>query len=257
MGFGDEILGTGMARGARARGKRIAFGDGRRVIWSKYAVEIFRGNPNVARPGCEGARDLEWIAHYSGHRLYAKAVGGFWRWNETFRALPGEIFFDRQEQELKRRHGSGFIVIEPHVKSTAANKRWPHDRFQRVADELISAGHRVVQFSSRGDLPNLDNIEIVKTPTFRFALALLSAAKLYIGPEGGLHHGAAALGVKAVVIFGGFISPKLTGYPSHVNLFAGGDGCGTIGRPCEHCRAAMDKITVEQVLMAAFEQMRY
>lgn len=256
MGFGDEIIGSGTARGARKRGKRIAFGDGRRIIWSKHAHEIFRYNPNVARPGCEGSRDLEWIAHYPGHRLYAKAVNGFWLWDDNFRAAPGEIFFDRKEHEFKRRHAGGFVVIEPHVKPTAPNKRWPFERFQSVAYELVALGYRVVQFVARDGVQIIDGAEVVATPTFRLALSLLSAAKLYIGPEGGLHHGAAAFNVKAVVIFGGFISPKITGYPSHVNLFVGDKGCGTINRPCEHCRAAMKLITVDAVLDAAFKQLK-
>lgn len=255
MGFGDEILGSGIARGARTRGKRIAFGNGRRIIWSKHAPEIFRNNPNVARPGCEGSRDLEWIAHYPGHRLYAHAVNGLWQWNSDFRATPGEIFLDRSEKDFAEQFGYGFVLIEPHCKPSAPNKRWPFERFQTVADELKADGYRVLQFAARADVLRLKNVEIIPTPTFRMALAALSHAKLYIGPEGGLHHGAAALNVRAVVIFGGFIHPRLTGYSSHKNLFVGEEGCGTIGRICEHCRAAMAAITVDQVLSAALETM--
>jgi hypothetical protein len=39
MGYGDELMATGMARGAAARGKRVAFGDGQRIICGPYCFE--------------------------------------------------------------------------------------------------------------------------------------------------------------------------------------------------------------------------
>jgi ADP-heptose:LPS heptosyltransferase len=89
----------------------------------------------------------------------------------------------------------------------------------------------------------------IKTPTFRKALAVLQHAKLFMGCEGGMHHGAAAVGIGAVVLFGGFISPATTGYDFHANIFTGEGGvaCGKI-IDCEHCKQAMRAITVERVL---------
>src|SRR5690349_18144596 len=92
LGFGDELMGSGIARGASRRGRRVAFGDGRRIIWHRNAHEIFRDNPNVAAPGSEGAADLEWVEHYSGRRLYCRLKAGRWEFNPDFRATPGEIF---------------------------------------------------------------------------------------------------------------------------------------------------------------------
>lgn len=252
MGFGDELLGSGMARGARARGRRIAFGDGHRIIWSKQAHEIYRGNPNVAPPGSEGASDLEWITHYRGHRLYARPVNGRWQWRPSFRAQPGQLFFDVSELEWASRIEPGFVLIEPTVKKTAPNKQWPRERYAEVAWRLLRDGYRVAQFNPSGAV--LTGVEKIMTPSFRHAVAALGRAALYIGPEGGLHHGAAAVGTKAVVIFGGFIHPLLTGYPGHANLYVGEEACGTIGVPCPHCQAAMDAITVEQVYDAAVKQ---
>jgi hypothetical protein len=34
-----------MARGAAARGKRIAFGDGKKILWDHHSELIFRGKP--------------------------------------------------------------------------------------------------------------------------------------------------------------------------------------------------------------------
>ena len=253
MGFGDALMASGLARGAAARGKRIAFGDGARIIWSAWEREILRLNPNVAPPGAEGAPDLEWIAHYKGHRLYNRPTPERWIWNYDFRPVPGEVFFDDQELSFGRACGGGYVVIEPDVplKDVADNKRWHKARFVEVAARLLATGREVVQFSRDGSgSPLVPGVRIIVTPTFRHALAALSRAALYIGPEGGLHHGAAAMGVPAVVLFGGFIPPEVTGYAGHTNLFTGGTACGA-RRPCAHCREAMDAITPQMVVDAA------
>lgn len=240
-------MATGMAKGLAKRGKRAAFGDGRQIIWSQHCEPIFRGNPNIAPPGSERvSTDLVWIKHYRHHRLYASETGLRWKFNPAFVAIPGELYFTAEEIGQGMRFGSGFVVIEPNSKSTAPNKKWPPERYHKVAQHLLQAGARVVQFVyGGGDV--LAGVEHLPTPSFRHALAILQNASLFVGPEGGLHHGAAALGVPAVVIFGGFIHPRTTGYAGHVNLFVGEEPCGTIGRLCSHCMAAMQAITVEQV----------
>lgn len=249
MGFGDEILASGMAREIGEYGKRAAFGDGRHIIWGPWSEEIFRHNPHIARPGNEGANDLVWIKHYKGSRLYNRIdrATGRWHWNYDFRPVPGDIFFNKAEVEYSDRIGSGFIVIEPNVpwhKSVAPNKDWTLAKYQAVASRLLAGGHDVVQLSHGRD--RLRGVRTVKTPTFRHALAALRRARFAVLPEGGLHHGAAAIGVKAVVLFGGFIPPEVTGYPMHVNLTGGAKACGSLNR-CQHCREALDRITVDEV----------
>jgi hypothetical protein len=253
VGFGDAILGRGLARGAAARGKRVAFGDGQRIIWGPESAEIFRGNPNVASPGSEGAEDLEWIAHYPGNRLYNRADGDVWVWNYDFRPVPGEIFFDASERNIAATVPTGFVLIEPNVpayKDVASNKQWDFARFQWVADRLRQDDHRVVQLTYDGMTHQLRDVETFPTQSLRIALAVLARAALFIGHEGGMHHGAAALGIPAVVIFGGFVPPRVTGYDNHENMAAGGPACGS-RTPCLHCRQALESITAQQVYDAA------
>lgn len=258
MGLGDNLMAAGMARGAAARGKRIAFGDGRQIIWDQYSEQIFLGpdnssrNPNIAPPGSEHDRDIEWIRYHKGHRLYNINGGDRWIWNHNFRPIPGEIFFTKLELQNSRRAGQGFVVIEPnvpHYKSVAANKQWPHARYNKLARYIKKTGVDVVQFRHSGGV-ELPNARQIQTRSFRDALAIMSRARLYIGPEGGLHHGAAAVGIPAVVLFGGFIPPSVTGYATHTNLTGGAVACGSFN-PCEHCKAAMERITVDNVNDAA------
>lgn len=249
MGLGDELLGSGIARGARARGKRIAFGDGRRIHWHANAHQIYQDNPNVAPPGCERDPDIAWISHYQGNRLYGTPRPGGWKWDPNFRATPGEMFFTPQEiARAAEKMPQGAILVEPHVKALAPNKRWPFDRFKWVAKRLAAEGHQVVQFNYGVRL--LPGAVPIMSPDFRTSLAMMARCSLYIGPEGGLHHGAAAVGTKAVVIFGGYIHPMTTGYATHVNLFGADEACGN-NTECRHCQQAMDAITVEHVYEAA------
>jgi ADP-heptose:LPS heptosyltransferase len=252
LGVGDQIMATGIARGASERGKRVAFGDGRRIIWDQHSRMIFASNPDIAYPGSETARDVEWVPFYRGHRLYNSQRDGRWIWNYDFHARPGRLVFAKTERLAGTRLGQGFVLIEPNVvrvKSSAVNKDWGRPRYQAVADALRLSGHRVVQFRYAAG-PPLAGVETIVTTSFRDAAALLANAALYIGPEGGSHHAAAALGTPGVVIFGGFIPPQVTGYDLHTNLTGGAEACGSL-HPCDHCRAALDAISVDDVIAAA------
>jgi hypothetical protein len=48
--------------------------------------------------------------------------------------------------------------------------------------------------------------------------------------EGGMHHAAAAVGVPAVVLFGGFIPPEIMGYKGQISLTGGATACGNISQ---------------------------
>lgn len=256
MGIGDNIMASGIARGANARGKKIAFGDGKKIRWDHNSAPVFLDNPNVAKPGHEHLSNLEWVPFYKGSRLYNSQVGNRWQWHpEKFKAKPGELFFQPKETEFADAWGRDFVVIEPNVpneKGCAPNKQWSIDRFNDVARKLKFEGHKVVQFGYPAAKHRLQDAVMIPTSSFRFAAAVLRNARLAILPEGGLHHAAAAVGLRAVVLFGGFIPPSVTGYDSHVNLTGGAEACGSITR-CDHCVRTMEKITVEEVMSAAEE----
>lgn len=261
MGFGDAIMGSGIARGAARRGKRIAFGDGRQIIWSEQDAEVYRDNPNVAPPGSEGARDLEWVPFYTGRRFYAQARGGRWHFSTNWRPTPGEVFLDEAEESFGQavtRSSRPVVLIEPNVKPTGAcvgaNKQWPVERYQDVASILSRNYHVIQMVGGQYQRARLNGIQVQETPSFRHALAVMARASLYVGPEGGLHHGAAAMSTSAVVIFGGFNSPRSTGYDGHRNLVAGGKPCGNISA-CVHCRQAMAAISVRDVVSAAEQEL--
>ena len=243
-------MATGFARGAFARGKRIAFGDGKRLIWGPWCKEAFKNNPNIADRA--DLPNIEWVHYYKGHRGYN--AGDYyrrrWIWNYDFVAPRGEIYFSLKEHAWLN-PAPGTVLLEPNVpwhKSVAVNKDWGALRWQLLAAKLKSAGWRVRQ-TSYGKV-RLESAEAVPCTSFRHAAAILAGCDLAIVPEGGLHHAAAAMHKRAIVIFGGFIPPEVTGYRGHINLTGGAEACGKWDR-CEHCRKALDNIEVEQVYAMA------
>jgi hypothetical protein len=245
MGIGDEIMATGLARGAAARGRQIAFGDGRRLRWGPWCKEAFHNNPNIATQVHDR---VEWVAWYKGSRWYNKPDGAArrWIWNYEFTPIPGEFYFTDHEKSFAIRR-PGAVLIEPNVpwqKSVAPNKDWGLEKYQRLADKLTANGWRVYQTSY--GTARLIGASVINVTKFREAAAALSGFDLAIVPEGGLHHAAAAVGTPAIVIFGGFIPPQLTGYATHVNLTGGAIACGKWD-PCDHCRRALDAISVDEV----------
>jgi ADP-heptose:LPS heptosyltransferase len=163
-------------------------------------------------------------------------------WVRNFKATPGELYLSEEEKK-KWKGYSDFVYIEPNIKGwLGPNKDWGFDRWQAVVKALPI---KWVQGPGR----KLDGVEQVSTSSFRDACALLDSALLFVGTDGGLHHAAAALAKKAVVVWGGFTHPRNLGYETHVNLHSGTEPCGNL-KPCEHCRKAMSKITVEMVVGA-------
>lgn len=222
-----------MAAGeVRRSGKRTAILDKRgKHRWH----ELWEGNPLIARPGERYEATLQ---NGSGCRPYIASFDDT-RWTFCeYEPYPAQIYFTAAERRFGSSH-AGYVVIEPMIKAKASpNKFWSH--WQEVVDAMPYIAW--AQFGGE-----LRGARRIPTATFRLACAVLENSLAYVGPEGGLHHAAAAVGIPAVVIFGGFVSPAQTGYTTHRNLFTGGEPCG-MRIPCNHCRDAMDRITPAMVI---------
>jgi hypothetical protein len=243
MGWGDELMAAGEARRRHAAtGQPVAIvGAAGEARWSELwsglpyilraptrGCDVVRNGPN-ARPYIQGKSDTHWA----------------WR---PYKPAPAEIRFT--DAELAWREAArGMVLIEPNVKRQQhANKDWGWSRWLQLAQVI---GQPIAQMAPP-NAAELPGATIIRPPTFRHALAVLSGARAIITSEGGLHHGAAAVGVPAVVTFGGFIHPQSTGYDTHRNLVGDPVACGS-RLPCRHCANAMARITVEQVLGALKE----
>lgn len=217
-------------------------GDGSAIKWE----EVFDNNPKMSKtiyPGCP------WVLNSMHNRPYIdnlKSTPERFVYNQDFRAEPGEIFLTDEEKQKyadEEKYGdmADFIYIEPNTKGTfGGNKDWGFERWQSVVRSL--PGIKFVQGKGRA----LSGVKQIDTGSFREACALLSRGSAFVGTDGGLHHAAAALGKRAVVVWGGLVSPKILGYPNHINLHSGTHSCGST-TSCKHCRQALDWVTVEMV----------
>ena len=187
----------------------------------------------------------------------------FYVWKE-WNIEPGEIFLSEKEHELARSFRNHFsiygekpaIIIEPTIKGRLqANKDWGRHNWLKLLELLDKNGIAPIQLI-HFYVNNTNKITLKTMPihSIREMFAYLSVVDMIISHEGGFHHAAAALDIPGIVIFGGYISPKITGYSTHINL-VGHDiepqildfFCGNLV-PCPHCRRAMDSILPEKVV---------
>lgn len=251
MGLGDEIIVTGQARVLQQTDPRKVRVQYERQKW----FAVWDHNPRIARPDEQGdfqvlePRDARRLRPYCSDKTHRR-----WTWRE-FRPPRGELYFTPAERDFGRRH-AGRVILEPHIKAGASpNKQWGWVRWNRLAWLLQEKhGVRVTQLGALG-VPQLEGAEYVPTRSIREAAAVLAHARVAVLPEGGLHHTAAAVNARAVVIYGGFIAPAVTGYDDQVSLFSGeGLGCG-MRVPCGHCANAMQNIKPEAVADRVMEVM--
>ena len=248
MGLGDEIMATGIAKRInKETNKKVAFGRNNRLVFTDWSRVVFRNNPKIIQEN-EKPEGAVWNSFCVGSREYIKSNGnGKMVWNESFRAEPGEFFFD--DKDTLDVPYEDFIVVEPHTKQTVSsdNKQWPVAKMQEVINHL-KKHYLILQFDY--GKPILEGVVPFHTENIRQSAYVLSKSRLLITLEGGLHHAAAAVGCRAVVIYSGYISPKTTGYDFHTNLFKADSVCGNLGS-CAHCKEALAKITPMEVIVEA------
>jgi len=268
MGLGDEIMATAEAWELfQKTGKKVLQGTPRCEHWS----EVFLHNPSFRQPndGIDPS-DCVYLDNFPGNRPYAQFRGGKAEW-KNWRPKPGKIFLTPEEKVMawERLDSTIYgetdelVIVEPNVKGTVSsrNKDWGFRKWVELQYRLEDIENIVVvqlvpdpKPAGYQELLHVD--ATIHTETFREAMAILSYASLFVGTDGGLHHAAAALSIPAVVIWGGYSSPRNLGYPTQRNIYHDHplSPCGNL-RDCGHCREAMEKITVEEVYTAIEEEL--
>ena len=237
MGWGDELMAAGEAESLQA--EKVAIFSGHQQRWH----EAWENNPKIARIG---EKYDAVIQNGPGHRPYFKSVDSQkWQWL-AYKPKPAKFYFSDQEldfaSEMVSKFGN-FLIVEPNLKdkNESINRNWGFSNYQKVVNAIDI---NWVQLGGKGT-KTLNNVNYIKTNSPREMAAILAMAKGFLSPEGGLHHTAAALNIKGSVIFGGFISPMVTGYDIH-NNFYDGFGCGMRVK-CNHCQSIMRSISPDIV----------
>lgn len=242
MGVGDSLMAAGECRRLRESsgcGPVVVTDRFNRPVWQS----IWAVCPDVARPGASGPtiRNAPRCRPYIDQRASDRA-----RWVFLpYRPTPARLVLPAALLAAAKRW-RGAVVVEPHVKADASpNKQWGWERWQALvaaAPEL-----RWVQPGPLG-VRRLQGVEPAETRSFEEAAALLSAAAAAVLPEGGLHHAAAAVGCPAVVLYGGYIGPDVTGYDGQRAIAVDDPQARGWRAPHEACAKAWNRIRPDRVL---------
>lgn len=254
MGWGDEIVAAGQAQrlyDADPSARVAIYGINGQPRWHP----IWDGNPILATPddvaGGERVQELVSGPDCRPYIVYPFTSETGWTFNCNFRCRDhvARIYLTEQEEALSHRvretYGR-YVLIEPYTKH--ANFQWPHERwtaFVASRPDLTFVQH------THQDSRHVAGAHPVPA-SFREACGLIALSDAYLRSESGLCHAAAALGTRQVTLFGGCMDAEVMGgYRGQTCLVDDGSGspCGA-WKPCEHCREAMDRITVQDVSQA-------
>ena len=272
MGYGDDLMIT-----AHASLIKKKFPDRQIVIGNvskkqAYHSVVYDNNPNISN--CQKLNKslpIHIIDYHPGNRPYIdykKSTNLKYIWNKDFKPQPGELFLSEKEIQDGKKIISQAInnwdkknnkkfkkIIFIETTSTKIkdkqfsikhqNKDWGINNWLNLIEKL-KKDHLVI-LSVHNETEIIDGVYAPKNVNFRLACSILYQSDIYIGPEGGFGHVAAAFRKKAVIYFGGWIDPQITGYDFHENIYFENQSspCGEYKNLCNHCSEARKKITVD------------
>jgi len=273
MGYGDDLMITGIARIEKKKypNKQVVIGnlDEKKI----YHSIIYDNNPNITHvKDLDRLKSVHFINYHNFNRPYInhdKSNLERWIWNMDFASTPGELYFSEDEKKIadkiifeakqfwKKKNKLNYNAIifletfSTKIHSSSLfikmkNKDWGVSNWLQLVTK-IKNDFLIIQ-SVHETSKKIEGVFYSnKKFNFRVACAILERCDLFVGPEGGFGHAAAALNKKAVIYFGGWIHPKLTGYNFHENLyFAHSESpCGARGYICDHCEEARKSIKVD------------
>ncbi len=273
MGYGDDIMITAHATNLKKKfpERQIVIGNIKKK--EAYHSVVYDNNPNIA--DCRNVdlkKPIHIIDYHEGNRPYIdykKSLSSKkYIWNKNFKPTPGELYFTKDEntnadevidkahkfwQKNHKQKAKKIIFVE--TSSTKIddyqysikhkNKDWGHSNWINLINQ-IKDKYLIIQ-SVHEKSTKIDGVYSDLKINFRLACAVINKCDLYVGPEGGFGHVAAALKKNAVIYFGGWISPNVIGYDSHYNIYYDhkDSPCGEFRKLCSHCEKARKNIKVD------------
>lgn len=257
-GMGDDLLYTALAREFRER-------TGRPVWVLSRHPRLFLGHPAVAavlppRPHVIAAlrRSRAQLLSPGYTRNADNARRHVLALMAAEAGLPGAIrlapeLYLRPHERSRGRIAGRQIVFQSSALSArypSPNKQWPVERMAEVVRRL-PAGLTAVQIGGSHDPLLPGAVDRRGLPDVRETAAIVASSEALVGLEGFVAHLARAVGVRSVVVYGGYTSPGETGYPCNENLFTPVE-CAPCWQPvhCDFGRRCLEAITPAQVLAA-------
>ena len=271
MGYGDDLLITSLASKIKKQypDRQIVIGDA--STKTAHHSIIYENNPNISDcRNLEENKPTHMINYHPYNRPYIdyeKSTNTKYTWRK-FKPQPGQIFFTKNEiseakkivsqaikfwRDTKKKNYRNIIFVE--TSSTKINdkqfgikqqnKDWGYDNWKKLLSNIRN-DYLIIQSAHKESNKNF-GIFTPKNMNFRLACAVLNEVDIFVGPEGGFGHVAAALNKKAVLYFGGWITPDAIGYDFHENIYYKNklSPCGEYKTLCNHCEEARKEITVD------------
>ena len=283
MGYGDDLLVTSLAAKIKKKfpERQIVIG----IAGKNQAFHslIYENNPNIADcRNLDNNRPVHIINFNELNRPYIdyeKTIPNNYVWR-NFKPIPGELYFSNQERkEAKKIISAAKKFWEKNYKKKFRNIIFIETSSTKINDRQFSFKHQnkdwgiqnwtrlinklkndyLIIHSVHKETKNINGIFIPPETDFRTACALLDEVDFFVGPEGGFGHVAAALNKKAVLYFGGWISPDVIGYDFHENIYYKDQKspCGVMQKHCTHCSKAREMITVDLFLKHIYKISSY
>ncbi len=273
MGLGDDLMITGIVEQEYIKhpDKQIVIGDLKKNLI--FDSIIYLNNPKITPSDkIDKNKPVHFINYNDENRFYINYIkcnddNLFWR--SDFKPIPGKIYFSNKElkqaenilkdankfwTKSREINHKGIIFFESYstkqnqdfYSNKMKNKNWGEENWKNLINRLKEK-YLIIQ-STHNQATKIDGTFYSEIEfDFRTACAVIDNSDIYLGNEGGFSHAAAALNKKALVYFGGWISPLSTGYDIHENIYydAAESPCGAIGYVCTHCEKARKYIKVD------------
>ena len=216
MGFGDDLMITATAAKVKKYPEsQIVIGN---IKKEAYHSIVYDNNPNIS--DCrklDPKKPIHIINYHQGNRPYIDYEKSLQKdkyiWNKKYKPTPGEIYFTLSEisiankiinnaikfwNKLNKNKFKAIIFLE--LSSTKLddiqfgvkheNKSWGFNNWLKLIDNTKDE-YLYIQ-SKHANSKNIEGVYLSENINFREACAVLNKSDLYVGPEGGFGHAAAA-----------------------------------------------------------------
>ena len=270
MGWGDYIMTTGIVRRLKHQNPNLQILIKEPFNKTRQYRDIFYKNPfiinaetiNEKLPHIKIPRVLAGINDKSKNKIIwsperVAEVGNFYvkkeetdfaektiqtvieHWKTKNKKQPKGIIFISDTAKRKMVINKKIVFYEHAVNREWGEKKW--EKFIRIS----SNDYVLLKTSDTKEDQSEGLYSIICD--FRTTFSIMKKCDFFIGNEGGLAHLWAVTGKQALVIFGHWIPPHVTGYPFHLNLSTNlNDHCGSL-KKCEKCLSFFNDLDSEYI----------
>jgi len=187
-----------------------------------------------------------------------------------FPSEKDRMFVDKYLKEINIHESELLIGIHPGAPFIP--RRWPKERFAKLADKLIQKyGAKVIFFGGKDEVELVNNIiqlmekkaiNLAGKSTVRQTIAMMERCDLFICNDSSLMHIAAMLNIPIIALFGPGKYPQFAPYNEDsiviredVNCNPCNEGSAVWRKMCKRGKAyCMEAITIQRVLKIVEEQ---